>query len=71
MDYETAFDLALSSAAHLAPDSGGLTVAQAHREMRRHRDCTARRCEMKALAVQTLTEAGRLQPAGDYDKFRG
>jgi hypothetical protein len=70
MDYETAFDLALSAAAHLAPDTGTLTVPRAHREMRRHRDCTARRCEMKALAVQTLRDAGRLRPAGDYDNVR-
>jgi hypothetical protein len=71
MDYETVFDLAPSGAAHLAPDSGVLTVAQAHREMRHHRDCTPKRCEMKALAMRTLTDAERIRPAGDYDKFRG
>jgi hypothetical protein len=70
MDYESAFDRAMSDAAHLPPESGTLSVAEAHREMRKHRDCQRERCELKVLAVQTLTESGHMQPASDYDRFK-
>lgn len=70
MDYESAFDLALSEAAHLPPDSGVLTVAQAHRAMRRHRGCQREKCGLKDLAAQTLSDAGEYTFASNYDGRR-
>lgn len=70
MDYDTAFALIQSAEAHLAPESGVLTVAQAHRAMCIHRGCQLAPCKLKALAVQTLREAGQMQPATDYDRTR-
>jgi len=69
MDYESAFDLALSEAAHLPPDEK-MTVAEAHRAVRRHRDCNRDRFPMKAEAVQVLCDAGHMQHADTYDRVK-
>lgn len=39
-----------------------LTVDEAHREMRRHRECDRRWCPRKAAAWQTLVEARKITP---------
>jgi hypothetical protein len=70
MDYESAFDLAMSEAAHSAPETGTLAVPGAHRAMRRHRSCARTQCELKAAALQVLKDAGRIQHADDYDKAK-
>jgi hypothetical protein len=70
MDYEAAFNIALSDSAHRAPESGTFTVEQAHRTMRVHCDCQRNRCERKELAAQTLSDAGEIVFASNYDRRR-
>jgi hypothetical protein len=70
MDYESAFDLALSDAAHLAPPGETLTVPQAHRAAWQHRDCHRDRYPLKALAVQVLCDTGHMRHTDAYDRVK-
>jgi hypothetical protein len=57
-------DAALSGDRHAAPQRP-YTVAQAHRVVREHVDCRARRCPAKAAAWDVLVEQGRVVPDPD------
>lgn len=46
---------------HDAPDRP-FTADEAHREMQVHRSCRLDGCDRKAVAFQTLIEAGRVTP---------
>lgn len=52
-----------AAALHAAP-AEPLSVEQAHREMQRHRECSADRCPLKRAARDALVRAGRMVPAG-------
>ncbi|WP_194832279.1 hypothetical protein [Nocardia sp. XZ_19_369] len=51
----------LEMADHATP-AGPLTITQAHESMRVHRACSVDHCRRKALAFNTLIEAGRIVP---------
>lgn len=51
------------AALHDAPVEG-FTVDEAHREMQRHRECSAVRCARKRAARDALVRAKRMIPAG-------
>ncbi|MEV6278878.1 hypothetical protein [Nocardia sp. NPDC051832] len=56
----------LNGWSHARPDRP-LTVSEAHREMQRHRPCSANSCPRKAAARSTLIRAGLMKP----DSSRG
>ncbi|MFI9405296.1 hypothetical protein [Nocardia sp. NPDC052316] len=51
----------LDMADHATP-AAPLTIAQAHESMRVHCACSVDHCRRKALAFNTLVEAGRIVP---------
>ncbi|MFI6571505.1 hypothetical protein [Nocardia fluminea] len=57
------------AAQHAAPEQM-FTIEQAHREMQRHKDCSAIDCPRKQAARDVLIRARRMVPADDRQGIR-